>query len=88
MERKIISMPWHSLNAIYEWSSDLIEVYEVHWCDVKPGDLVFIASNLVGGKPAGLYGRHKVVDPDKRILENANGRQFYERWETLFVEAK
>lgn len=59
---------------------------EVTWQDVKPGDKVYVAGNLEDGEPTCTYGPHRVVDPVQRKLVNGKGREFYERWDFLYVE--
>ena len=59
---------------------------EIGWNEVKEGDEVFIAGNLVNKMPTYTYGPHYVVDVEKRILKNKGGQSFFERWPCLFLE--
>ena len=65
-----------------------VNVKEVTWDKVKSGDLIFIAGNLVNNVPTRLYGRHIVIDPKARILKNRKDVEFYENWDTLFLEVE
>ncbi len=83
---EILKMIWKTRITEHHWADTPVNVQEIPWSEVKVGDSVFIAGNLVNNKPTALYGRHRVVDVEKRILKNAKDQTFYERWPTLFME--
>ncbi len=78
-------MIWHR-RVHGKWHDLYVNVEEVRWHELSPGDMVFIAGDLVGGTPTAMYGRHKVIDPKKNILENYSGKQFYENFDYVFKE--
>ncbi len=57
---------------------------EISWDQIQKGDTVFIAGNLINGKPTFVYGPHYVFDIEKCILKNSSGTSFFERWPVLF----
>lgn len=60
---------------------------EIGWDEVNPGDMVYIAGNLVDGIPTRVYGPHMVVNPKTQCLKNfVISREFFERWRCLYVK--
>jgi hypothetical protein len=65
----------------------IVDVRQVYWSKVKPGDEVYIAGNLVDGFPTRVYGPHKVVDPKKQLLMNIKQkREFTEGFPFVYKE--
>lgn len=79
-------MPWVRRRE-GKWLETPVNVEEVRWDELNVGDVVFIAGNLdFNGVPTKVYGRHTVVKPEKRILENATGKPFFEGFDYVFRE--
>jgi len=68
------------------WSSSPVKVYEVPWNKVKVGDIVFIPVDIINNVPQAMFGRHKVIDPDKQILVNRKGTKFRESWHFVYIK--
>ena len=68
-----------------EWYSKDILVRRGVWSELSKGDMVYIPGNLKAGEPTAMYGPHKVVAPEKNILVNGKGKEFYERHPYVFV---
>ena len=87
-----MQMKWvHSTrlkNSDRKWHNTYVAVEAVEWKDLKPGDDVFIPGNLVNNIPTEMYGRHRVVDPDKQMLVNVSGKEFYENYPFVYKEIK
>lgn len=64
-----------------EWCVKIVHVEKLPISKTKVGELVYIAGNLVDGKPTAVYGPHKVHNKETMELINSNGRTFYERME-------
>ena len=64
----------------------VIHANKTLWKDLKKGDVVYIPGNIVERIPTAVYGRHTVVDPEKRILKNGKNKTFYENYEYVFVK--
>ena len=71
----------------HHFTSTYVDVKKVSWNEVKYGDVVWIEGNLVNGVPTAIYGRHRVIDPEKQVLSNGT-RDFFERTDYLFMEIK